>query len=163
MPEDPREATGYCGNNSPWEGPFPAWHTGGAGAGQNVRTEGLVWPPTVMSKANMRQVPTYVPAAEIITLPGPTFTPAPSKTIDVGNGWANPSDTIKLAVMPSGCPYIDPWIGPDRSVTPCTGPAAAAAPDPAITPPPDPAPADPAAADPAVEDPAAEDPAEPAA
>jgi len=141
MPTDPREAEGVCGGNNPWQPPLPAWHTGGAGAGQGVKTNGRVWPPTAISKADVGSIPTYTAGGEIITLPGPTFTAASSKTtIDVGNGWANSNDNAKLAVMPAGCPYIDPWIGPDSSVTPCTGGAAEAAvpsaEDPSITPPP---------------------------
>lgn len=126
MPEDPREADGYCGNTDPWEGPLKPWQTGGAGAGEALDTATLNWPPLSMSKAAIGSIPTYTPASAIITMPGPTFSPEPTNSIDVGSGWANPSDNTLMAVMPTGCPYIDPWIGPDSSVTPCTGGAAAA-------------------------------------
>ncbi|KAJ6547044.1 glycoside hydrolase family 5 protein [Mycena capillaripes] len=152
MPEDPRDAVGQCGNNAPFTGSLSAWQTGGAGAGA-IPTDvqaALAWPPpsiafagSVTSAASL--LPTYTPSGTPITLPGPTFTPASgepsaSGSVNVGNGWTNPSDSAGMMVPIAGCSYLDPWIG--STVSPpsplCTGaPAARAeAPEPTITTPP---------------------------
>ncbi|KAJ6550142.1 glycoside hydrolase family 5 protein [Mycena capillaripes] len=152
MPKDPRDAVGQCGNTAPFKGPLSAWQTDGAGAGA-IPTDvqaALVWPPpsiafagSVTSPASL--LPTYTPSGTSITLPGPKITPASgeqsaSGSVDVGNGWVNPSDSAGMMVPIVGCNYLDPWIG--SSVSPpsplCTNAPAqrAEAPQPTITAPP---------------------------
>jgi hypothetical protein len=141
MPADPREAVGQCENKSPFHGPLSAWQTGGSGAGA-IPTDvvnSLAWPPpsimfpnNVASPGNM--LPTYAPAGSPVTLPGPTITPAsgapsPTKSVDVGSGWANAQDQAGMMQPIQGCSYFDPWIG--STVSPpsplCTNAAAARA------------------------------------
>ncbi|XP_006458234.1 hypothetical protein AGABI2DRAFT_63154 [Agaricus bisporus var. bisporus H97] len=138
MPKDPREAAGACGNISPWQPPLNAWQTGGAGAGDIPATVSNVypWPPATLSHAGaVSLLPSYTETGPIPTLPAPTLT-APSgstatPTVDVGNGWNNPSDNAGIAAEISGCSYLDPWVDP--SVAP---PLPCSAASPVITPPP---------------------------
>ncbi|KAF7311531.1 Glycoside hydrolase [Mycena kentingensis (nom. inval.)] len=146
MPTDPRQSDGQCGNTDPFQGPLKAWQTGGAGAGQ-IATDyiaaNLQWPPASISFANGQKsdaaaLPTYAQSGTPVTLPGPTFTPvtvsgevvSQTAKVDVGNGWANPSDAAGMYKPVAGCSYLDPWV--PSSVAPpsplCTGAAARAAP-----------------------------------
>ena len=53
------------------------------------------FPPATLSPSfsgtQIALLPTYTPTGVIKTLPGPTFTAAP--TVPVGSGWFNPDDT----------------------------------------------------------------------
>jgi hypothetical protein len=53
------------------------------------------FPPATISPSfsgtQIRLLPTYTPTGAIKTLPGPTFTAAPS--VAVGDGWFNSADT----------------------------------------------------------------------
>lgn len=121
MPTDPRQASGTCGNTNPWTPPLKSWQTGGTGAGSNVQSSGLQWPPTSISSGGvLASLPSYTPTGTIVTLPGPTFTSTSGSNvkIDVGNGWANPDDTQKMYTQVQGCSYPDPWCGPTATVPP---------------------------------------------
>ncbi|KXN85497.1 putative glucan 1,3-beta-glucosidase D [Leucoagaricus sp. SymC.cos] len=129
MPDDPRDAAGACGNQSPWNPPLQAWQTGGAGAGNipATVTSSYPWPPTTISDAGaVSLLPSYTPTGPIPTLPPPTLTaPSGSKstpTADPGNGWNNPSDNVGLAVEIPGCQYLDPWVDPNTSPPPPCNP-----------------------------------------
>jgi glucan 1,3-beta-glucosidase len=115
MPTDPRAAVGTCGNSSPWQGPLQPYQTGGSGAGNIPApvTSSLPWPPPTLSNAGaVTDLPSYTPTAPIITLPLPTFSPSASVTANLGNGWANPSDTAGMMTNIATCSYLDPWVGP---------------------------------------------------
>jgi glucan 1,3-beta-glucosidase len=121
MPKDPRQASGTCGNTDPWTPPLKPWQTGGTGAGLNVQSDGLLWPPASISSGGpISSLPSYVPSGTIITLPGPTFTPSSGSNakIDVGSGWVNPSDTRGMYVPIQSCSYLDPWVGPTAAAPP---------------------------------------------
>ena len=139
MPTDPREAAGVCGNTDPWSPPLKPWQTGGTGAGLNVQSGGLQWPPISLTSGGLvASLPSYTPTGTIVTLPGPTITQSGGSTVkvDVGNGWVNPSDTSGMYVRIPGCSYLDPWIGPSATPPPvCSGGAAKRAypPPPMIT------------------------------
>ncbi|TFK42709.1 exo-beta-1,3-glucanase [Crucibulum laeve] len=118
MPKDPRAAVGVCGGSNPFVPPLQAWQTGGAGAGNIPASvsSALEWPPATLSNAGaVSTLPSYTPTGPIPTLAGPTFTLQSSTatpTVDVGNGWANPSDNAGVFVEISTCSYLDPWISP---------------------------------------------------
>jgi glucan 1,3-beta-glucosidase len=147
MPTDPRAAVGQCGNTSPFAGPLASWQTGGAGAGAIPQTvvDALAWPPPSIVFASgttpASLLPTYAPAGTPITMPGPTFTPAP-KGVDVGSGWKNEAgDTVGMMQGVEGCYYFDPWVGSSQAPPSplCTAPPAAravVAEEPRRTPPP---------------------------
>lgn len=145
MPKDPRDANGACKNANPWKGPLAAWQTGGSGAGQipASATGSYTWPPTMISSGgDATALPTYTSTGPIPTLPAPTFSltgsSSATKSIDVGKGWANPSDTAGGMVAVSGCSYLDPWVGPSAAPPSplCGGGNAKRAPEPMITAPP---------------------------
>ena len=115
MPTDPRQASGVCGNTSPWTPPLKPWQTGGSGAGSNVQSNTLQWPPTSISSGGLiASLPSYTPTGTVVTLPVPTFTDYSGSVVkvDAGNGWENPSDSRGMYVTISGCSYLDPWVGP---------------------------------------------------
>lgn len=124
MPTDPREAVGVCGDTNPWSPPLKPWQTGGPGAGLNVQSGGLQWPPDSITLGGpVSSLPAYTPTGSIVTLPGPTYTPSSGSNvkIDVGDGWVNPSDTTGMNVEIPSCTYLDPWIGPDATPPPVCG------------------------------------------
>ena len=127
MPTDPREAAGACGNTSPWSPPLKAWQTGGAGA-NNIPasvSSSYGWPPTTISQAgSVSTLPFYTPTGPIPTLPVPTFSSA-KKSINAGNGWANPSDTESMHVPIPTCTYLDPWVDPGTAPPASCGSAVA--------------------------------------
>ena len=128
MPQDPRKAAGVCGNSSPWTPPLKPWQTGGTGAGLNVQSAGLQWPPaSVTNGGPVSSLPQYTPTGTLITMPGPTFTQSSGSNvkIDAGNGWVNPSDTRGMYVQIQSCTYLDPWVGPSAAPPPVCGGAAA--------------------------------------
>ena len=128
MPTDPRDSIGVCGNSNPWAPPLQPWQTGGTGAGSNVQSSGLQWPPaSITLGGDVDILPSYTPTGTILTLPGPTFTQSggSSGKVDVGDGWANPSDTRGMYVQIQGCSYLDPWVGASATPPPvCSGGAA---------------------------------------
>ena len=119
MPKDPRAASGVCGNSAPWTPPLAPWQTGGTGAGLNVQSSGMQWPPVSLTNAGpLASLPFYTPTGTVVTLPGPTFTQSSGSNvkIDVGNGWANPSDTRGMYAPIPSCTYLDPWCGPSAAL-----------------------------------------------
>ncbi|KAI0827637.1 glycoside hydrolase [Trametes gibbosa] len=118
MPADPRTASGKCAHfgtqPTPFDGPFQAWQTGGAGAGVIApgATADLAWPPQLnnVAPAEMARLPQYTPTGAVHTLPPPSFTtPGVTVTAAVGNGWANAQDTTPAQTPIPGCAYPDAW------------------------------------------------------
>ncbi|CAL1711949.1 unnamed protein product [Somion occarium] len=137
MPTDPREAIGKCASlgvqGNPFAGTFESWQTGGAGAGTiapSVSSQFGTFPPTTIANvpaASITLLPTYTSTGGIQTLPPPTFSPAPTKSINVGNGWANIADTASFVTPISACAYPNAWSAVDAPVpTACGGSAATA-------------------------------------
>ncbi|CAK5264244.1 unnamed protein product [Mycena citricolor] len=146
MPTDPRQAVGQCGNANPFTGTLSSWQTGGAGAGtiDPSALSAFTWPPPTISFGNNNamaatSLPAYAPTGSPITLAPPTITGVSGSagvqsltaSVNVGNGWNNPSDAAGMMTKMAGCSYLDPWIGSTVSppATVCT-----AAPGAGITP-----------------------------
>ncbi|KAH9050687.1 glycoside hydrolase [Lactarius hengduanensis] len=114
MPTDPRQAVGACGATHVWKPPLAPSQTGGSGAGQIPASASsqYSWPPTSMSNADVAvlNLPQYTQTGTLPTLPVPTFT-STSSSVNAGNGWANPSDNVGLAVPIATCSYLSPWAG----------------------------------------------------
>ncbi|KAE9406818.1 glycoside hydrolase [Gymnopus androsaceus JB14] len=109
IPTDPRTATGTCaalGVSNPWNGTFLSWQTG---------------------VEDMPFLPTYLPTATVNTLPPPTLT-GTTKSISVGDGWFDPSDTMSAPTAIAGCTYPDAWDALNAVIplTLCGGGATAA-------------------------------------
>jgi len=123
MPTDPRAADGVCGNANPWQPPLAPSQTGGSGAGNipSSVSASLAWPPTSISNADVAVslLPHYTRTGTIPTLPAPSFTG--KKSVSVGNGWENPSDTLGLAVPIATCTYPIAWMESGFSVPPACG------------------------------------------
>lgn len=117
MPKDPRKATGVCaavGAAGPsFDGTFQPTQTGGAGAGNigPAVTAAFPWPPDSIANADapVNLLPTYTPTGPIATLPPPTLTPTPTKSVDVGSGWLNSQDTASAPTPIAGCSYPSAW------------------------------------------------------
>lgn len=121
MPTDPRKADGVCGNPSPWQPPLAPSQIGGSGAGQIAASvsSSHAWPPSSISNAGaITLLPQYTHTGTIPTLPVPTFT---SVTVNAGNGWTNPSDTLSAAVPVATCPYPSAWLESGFTVPPACG------------------------------------------
>lgn len=136
IPTDPRTATGTCaalGVSNPWNGTFLSWQTGGVGAGTIAATataEFGEYPPAQISNVlaeDMPFLPTYLPTATVNTLPPPTLT-GTTKSISVGDGWFDPSDTTSAPTAIAGCTYPDAWDALNAVIplTLCGGGATAA-------------------------------------
>ncbi|EJD38715.1 glycoside hydrolase family 5 protein [Auricularia subglabra TFB-10046 SS5] len=128
IPQDPREAIGHCASRGvqldpalAFNGKLSASATGGPGAPSTLDPAATAtvrpWPPTQLDQVDGDNVqfPMYTPTGAIHTLPPPTATPAPSKSL---NGWAFPQDTALAAVPIAGCTYPDAWNGPTAPVPP---------------------------------------------
>lgn len=143
MPLDPREADGICGSADAHSGLAP-WQTGGTGAGDipAASMDLYPWPPASIAHAGPpASLPSYTPTGTIVTLPHPTFATTSGDSVkvtatpDLGNGWAHSADRALMAVNPSGCDYLDPWMSSDAAVPAlCTGAAAAKRDEPMATP-----------------------------
>ncbi|KAI0743458.1 glycoside hydrolase [Daedaleopsis nitida] len=120
MPKDPRQAIGMCAkfgvSGQPFDGVYEPWMTGGAGAGtiaptatQNIQA----WPPSLSAVPgdSTALVPQYTSTGTFVTLSPPTFTPVSgvTPTASVGNGWANPTDTLPAVTAIAGCAYPFAW------------------------------------------------------
>jgi glucan 1,3-beta-glucosidase len=119
MPPDPRQADGACGNTAPFLG---AIATGNG----NVNQAQYPWPPaTITGAGSLSRLPAYTPTGAIPTLSGGTLTISgvqPTKTVDVGNGWANANDQVGMMVPVQGCKYQDPYVGQTAALpTPACG------------------------------------------
>ncbi|KAH7107767.1 glycoside hydrolase [Auriculariales sp. MPI-PUGE-AT-0066] len=141
MPTDPREADGKC-SAANFDGVFSAWQTGGAGAGSTAATytTQYPWPPVQISSttyvdgatptpASMlyaTALPWYTPTGTVIVLPTPTFFGA-NKTVDGGNGIANPQAVESMYTIVAGCTYPEVYSGNTAAIPACGQPSAAAA------------------------------------
>jgi glucan 1,3-beta-glucosidase len=132
MPKDPRTALGVCealGVSSPqFSGEYEPYQTGGAGAGTiaPTATAGYAWPPAQISNVNVAVslLPTYTPTGSIVSLPPPTLTPTPTKSIEL-DGWFNSQDTAGAPTPVAGCTYPpDPFDAVDAAVPPPCGTSA---------------------------------------
>lgn len=134
MPIDPRDAVGICDTlgvqfNDPFNGSYPSWQTGGAGAGSfsAAATDTIEeYPPTLSNamNANPTLLPHYTAVSANPTLPTATFSAA---TASEGDGWVDPQDTGLAPAPIPGCVYPDAWNAPQGSTAfPC-GTAAATA------------------------------------
>ncbi|KAF9265121.1 glycoside hydrolase [Marasmius fiardii PR-910] len=108
MPTDPREAAGACGNPAPFTG------TINTGTGQ-VDLANYPWPPASIKNAGapVTDLPKYTPTGVLPTLAGATFPPTgakPTRTADLGSGWANSNDKTGMMVEIEGCNYPDAWV-----------------------------------------------------
>lgn len=141
MPTDPRAAIGTCDAlgvpfNQPFNGSYPPWQTGGAGAGSLApgATATLeAYPPTLSNAggAPPTLLPHYTAAAA-----NPTLPPASARgTASAGDGWADAQDTALAPAPVPGCSYPDAWLAPNDATSFVCGAAAAATPTPAPAPP----------------------------
>lgn len=136
VPPNPRKAVGVCPSLASSQGlaytslPAPTlspWMTGGAGAGtilnQAMSQSYSQWPPATIGAATstgpyltpVSNLPTYTPTASIYTMPAPpsptSFPSGYSTSVNVGNGWVQPSDTTGFQTEQAGCSYPNPWSG----------------------------------------------------
>jgi len=144
MPTDPRTATGMCSSlgvsGINFDGTYQAYMTGGAGAGTIApsSTVRFPWPPaSINADAAVSSLPTYTPTGTIPTLPPPSLTPTPTKSVDVGSGWFDQQDTTGAATPVAGCQYPDAWDAISAPVPPAcragTAATATTADPPAVT------------------------------
>ena len=137
VPSNPRTAVGVCPSLAAAQGityestaapSLSAWMTGGSGAGrivnQTMSAQYSQWPPaTIGAGAStgpyltpVSNLPTYTQTASVYTMPPP---PQPtsfpdgyaSSSVDVGNGWAQPSDSASFYTPVAGCSYPNAWSG----------------------------------------------------
>ena len=133
MPLDPRAATGMCSSlgvtGTPFSGTFQPWQTGGAGAGSiapSVTVQFPWLPSTINAVSTVSLLPTYTPTGTVPTLPPPSLTPSPTKSVNVGNGWFDQQDTAGAATSIAGCQYPDAWDAISAAIpTGCGGATAA--------------------------------------
>ncbi|THG97563.1 hypothetical protein EW026_g4454 [Hermanssonia centrifuga] len=133
IPADPRDAVGTCDTldvpfNTPFNGSYPSWQTGGAGAGTIAPTATAAleeYPPTLSNamNANPTLLPHYTDVSANPTLPAPTFSAA---TTTGGDGWADAQDTMLAPAPVPGCVYPDAWAAPQESTSFVCGAAATA-------------------------------------
>ncbi|WVR09255.1 hypothetical protein IAU60_006320 [Kwoniella sp. DSM 27419] len=132
MPEDPREAGGFCkgigvGGNQ-FAGTYPASATGSLnGATPTIAADQLAsyspWPPTSIgpsfTAAQISLFPTLTQTGQRVVLP----TAAHPSNVTLGSGWANSADSTGAWTAVAGCTYPD---GYDANSAPvptalCTG------------------------------------------
>ena len=146
MPKDPRQATGKCaalGDEAPqqFNGQFKSWQTGGAGAGtvSAAAASSAAWPPATISNANgpVSDLPMYTSTGSVVTLSPPTLTATPTRSISIGDGWYDSSDTGSGVTVMQGCTYPLAWSASGSPVpSKCSGGGGNAkrAPEPLMTP-----------------------------
>ncbi|KAG6333841.1 hypothetical protein ID866_5246 [Astraeus odoratus] len=137
--KDPRTATGTCAAldvpESPFDGTYLSWQTGGAGAGTIVPSSVSSYsqyPPTSISGltagANQAHLPTYTPTGSPVpTLPPPTFSPQPPSSVTIGNGWYDSNDQALSPTEVAGCSYPDAWDAVSSPVPAAACPSTATA------------------------------------
>ncbi|KAG0659221.1 hypothetical protein C6P46_005274 [Rhodotorula mucilaginosa] len=137
VPSNPRTAVGVCPSLAAAQGityestaapSLSAWMTGGSGAGrivnQTMSAQYSQWPPASIGAGAstgplltpVSNLPTYTQTASVYTMPPP---PQPtsfpdgyaSSSVDVGNGWAQPSDSASFYTPVAGCSYPNAWSG----------------------------------------------------
>lgn len=120
MPTDPRQAVGACAAAGvtavQFDGTYTPWQTGGAGAGTIAAVDIAAygqWPPTSLNgfadPTDATLLPTYTATGPVATLPPPTFTPAPTPAVDVGDGWFDAADNGGGITVVAGCSYPNAW------------------------------------------------------
>ncbi|EGN91810.1 glycoside hydrolase family 5 protein [Serpula lacrymans var. lacrymans S7.3] len=144
MPANPRDAVGSCAalgvSENQFDGTYSPYQTGGAGAGTidpaSISSYGQ-YPPSTLSGltsgAVMSLLPTYTSTGTVVTLPPLTFSPKPTPSVSVGNGWHDSADTGAGPTEVQGCTYPNAWSAVSAAMPtalcPATGVAA-----PVITP-----------------------------
>lgn len=137
VPSNPRTAVGVCPSLAAAQGityestaapSLSAWMTGGSGAGriinQTMSAQYSQWPPATIGAGTstgpyltpVSNLPTYTQTASVYTMPPP---PQPtsfpdgyaSSSVNVGNGWAQPSDSASFYTPVAGCSYPNAWSG----------------------------------------------------
>ncbi len=129
IPTDPRTTTALCGANYEFAGAYAC--IADRRQPDRLRSTPAVsasfgkWPPTDISgiAAQINVAPTYTATATIPTLPPPTLTPTPTKSVDVGDGWFNSADTASGLTTVAGCTYPDAWNSDVQTMpaAACTG------------------------------------------
>ncbi|OSD01275.1 glycoside hydrolase family 5 protein [Trametes coccinea BRFM310] len=121
MPPDPRAAAGMCQRlgvqPQPFDGPFQAWQTGGAGAGTlapQATASIQPWPPALSHVPTdaAGALPQYTSTGTPVTLPPQTLsstTAGATPTVSMGNGWFDAQDTAPAVTPIAGCAYPDAW------------------------------------------------------
>ncbi|KAF7981414.1 hypothetical protein HWV62_33395 [Athelia sp. TMB] len=144
IPKDPRQSLLQCAQlaafGSPFDGQYQPWQTGGSGAGVIAPTfisQYGQWPPTITGGFSAAEaaslLPMYTSTGTVATLPPPTLTASASRSISVGDGWADRSDTAAGVTVIAGCAYPNAWSAVSVSVpTACPGDAVVAAVPPAL-------------------------------
>ncbi|KLO13412.1 glycoside hydrolase [Schizopora paradoxa] len=128
IPTDPRTTASMCDQNYEFSGAYASSQTG---ADPSATLQAAVsasfghWPPTDISgiAADITIAPTYTATASVPTLPPPTLTPAPTKSVDVGDGWFNTADTASGVTTVNGCTYPNAWDSNAQTMptAACTG------------------------------------------
>lgn len=145
MPTDPRKAVGSCAqqgvSGKDFDGTYSAWATGGSGAGTIAAawTQSYgEWPPaSIANGGEAAQLPMYTATGSVVTLPPPTLTASATKSVDLGNGWYDSSDTAGGITVIPGCSYPNAWSAVGAAIpTGCGGSKAAVAARSIVTPPP---------------------------
>ena len=115
IPKDPRTSAGTCAALNvpldPAPTPYPAWQTGGTGAGPLTNAGQLTWPPAVINAAGQAaQLPQYTATATPMTLSPPAATaPNTGAQINFGSGWFNQQDSTPAYAPVQGCTYPNGW------------------------------------------------------
>lgn len=115
IPKDPRTSAGTCAAFNvpldPAPTPYPAWQTGGTGAGPLTNAAQLTWPPAVINAAGLAaQLPQYTATATPLTLPPPAATASNTGAqINFGSGWFNQQDSTPAYAPIQGCTYPNGW------------------------------------------------------
>ncbi|KAF7982868.1 hypothetical protein HWV62_25096 [Athelia sp. TMB] len=105
IPKDPRQSLLQCAQlaafDSPFDGQYQPWQTGGSGAGVIAPTfisQYGQWPPTITGGFSAAEaaslLPMYTSTGTVATLPPPTLTASASRSISVGDGWADPTQRL---------------------------------------------------------------------
>lgn len=129
IPQDPRSAGGFCSrlgvSGDQFNGQFPASATGGSPNPTIDASEQALnaFPPKTLAPSigsgQMSLLPTLTQTGTPITL----ATPSHDASVTIGNGWANPSDTVGAYVTVAGCSYPDEYNAQSDAVpnAACTG------------------------------------------
>ena len=94
------------------------WQTGATSENRVPAQQTSRWgdfPPASLTDApNADRLPRYTATGTPVTLQAttPTSFPTGSPSTDIGNGWANPSNTAGYYVPVSGQDYPQPYINP---------------------------------------------------
>jgi hypothetical protein len=134
IPQNPRDAFGTCASlgvvqDSPFNGTYQAYQTGGPGANGIIDAADLTnfgqWPPpSIGLVANAALLPTYTATGPVPTLSTEAFpTPTPATaTYNGGDGWFDAADKAEGMITVAGCSYPNAWDATAVPIPPlCTG------------------------------------------